>query len=161
MRFTSLGDSALLSTTVSDALGATIDEAPVLWTSDDPSVASVESTGWVRADGDGYAAGCDNCATVPNAFQRDIAQHLGKAYGFYIELDDRNYPFQVNPPEASAECAYTAIGQGVTYLNSFINRPFGTGVTSRPERWEHLAAEGDKIHKAFIHSYNYFKSRLE
>jgi predicted nucleic acid-binding Zn-ribbon protein len=29
------------------------------------------------------------------------------------------------------------------------------------ERWEHIAAEGDKVHKAFIHSYNYFKSQLK
>ena len=29
------------------------------------------------------------------------------------------------------------------------------------DRWEHLAAEGDKVHKAFVHSYNYFKSQLK
>ncbi len=86
-------------------------------------------------------------ANYCQAFQRNVAQHLDKPYGFYVELDDRNYPFQTNPPEASAECAYTAIGQGVTYLNSFINRPFGTGIQSRPQRWEHLARELPRIRR--------------
>jgi len=86
-------------------------------------------------------------ANYAHAFQRCVAQHLEKPFGFYVELDDRNYPFQVNPPEASAECAYTAIGQGVTYLNSFINQAFGTGVQSRPERWEHLARELPSIRR--------------
>ena len=86
-------------------------------------------------------------ANYAHAFQRCVAQHLEKPFGFYVELDDRNYPFQVNPPEASAECAYTAIGQGVTYLNSFINQAFGTGVQSRPERWEHLGRELPSIRR--------------
>ena len=58
--------------------------------------------------------------------------------GFYIELDDRNYPFQVNPIEASSECAYMAVSQGCHYINSFIHVVFGTGSGARPERWEHL-----------------------
>lgn len=33
--------------------------------------------------------------------------------------------------------------------------------TSGEDKWEQAAAEGDKIHKAFIHSYNYFKSQLK
>ncbi|MBM3497135.1 MAG: hypothetical protein FJX74_00550, partial [Armatimonadetes bacterium] len=80
-------------------------------------------------------------ANYAHAFQRNVAQHLGKPFGFYMELDDRNYPFQVNPPEASAECAFTAIGQGVNYLNSFINQAFATGCQSRPERWALLGEE--------------------
>ncbi|NLF18338.1 MAG: hypothetical protein GX595_13965, partial [Lentisphaerae bacterium] len=72
------------------------------------------------------------------AVHRAVAEHLGKPFGFYVELDDRNYPFQVNPVEASAECAWTAVGQGCRYLNTFIHSPFGTGHGARPERWEHL-----------------------
>jgi uncharacterized membrane protein len=86
-------------------------------------------------------------ANYAHAFQRCIAQHLDKPFGFYVELDDRNYPFQINPKEASAECAYTAVGQGVMYLNSFINRSFGTGVQSRPERWEFLGEELPRIRR--------------
>jgi len=86
-------------------------------------------------------------ANYCHAFQRCIAQHLHRPFGFYVELDDRNYPFQINPPEASAECAYTAVGQGVSYLNSFINQAFGTGVQSRPERWEYLASELPRIRR--------------
>ncbi|MBM4046728.1 MAG: hypothetical protein FJ279_16595 [Planctomycetes bacterium] len=82
------------------------------------------------------------------AVQRAIAEHLGKPAGFYVELDDRNYPFQINPVEASAECAWTAIGQGCRYLNSFINHAFGTGVGARPERWECLGREMRKIREA-------------
>ena len=80
-----------------------------------------------------------------HALQRAVAQHLDKPAGFYFELDDRNYPVQINPVEASAECAFTAVGQGCHYLNSFINRAFGTGVSSRPERWAHTGRELKKI----------------
>ncbi len=66
---------------------------------------------------------------------RGISQALDKPWGFYIELDDRNYPYQVNPPEASAECAFTALAAGANHLNSFILTGFGSGTTSRPERW--------------------------
>lgn len=69
------------------------------------------------------------------ACSRGISQALGKPWGFYLELDDRNYPYQVNPPEASAECAFTALAAGTNYLNSFILTGFGSGTTSRPERW--------------------------
>jgi len=69
------------------------------------------------------------------AASRGISQHLGQPWGFYVELDDRNYPFQINPPEATAECAFTALAHGADYLNSFIYTTFGTGTNSRPERW--------------------------
>lgn len=69
---------------------------------------------------------------------RHFARFLGRPMGFYVELDDRNYPLQINPKEASAECAYTALGQGADYLNSFIHAAFGTGNDARPERWDHL-----------------------
>ena len=72
------------------------------------------------------------------ALMRNVSQHLKKPWGFYVELDDRNYPMQINPVEASSECAMTAVAQGADYLNSFINVSFGTGVTARPERWAHL-----------------------
>ncbi|PIX45790.1 MAG: hypothetical protein COZ57_14295 [Armatimonadetes bacterium CG_4_8_14_3_um_filter_66_20] len=70
------------------------------------------------------------------AESRVISRALSKPWGFYVELDDRNYPYQVNPAEASAECAYTAVAAGADYLNSFILRTFGSGNTARPERWE-------------------------
>jgi hypothetical protein len=67
---------------------------------------------------------------------RDVSRALSIPWGFYVELDDRNWPFQKNPKEASAECAYTAVAHGAGYLNSFINQVTGTGCQSRPERWE-------------------------
>ena len=70
------------------------------------------------------------------SMMRAFAQHFGTPWGFYVELDDRNWPYQQNPKQASAECAFTAIAQGADYLNTFIHRGFGTGVSSRPERWE-------------------------
>jgi hypothetical protein len=79
------------------------------------------------------------------AFQRQIAQHLRKPWGFYFELDDRNWPFQQNPKQASAECAYEAIMHGANYLNSFIHLHFATGCDSRPERWEWTGQELRKI----------------
>lgn len=82
------------------------------------------------------------------AVQRTIAEHFSKPAGFYVELDDRNYPFQINPVEASSECAWTAIGQGCHYLNSFINVVARTGSGARPERWEHFGRELRKIRDA-------------
>ena len=29
------------------------------------------------------------------------------------------------------------------------------------DKWEALVAEGDKVHKAFVHSLNYFKSQMK
>lgn len=76
--------------------------------------------------------GCDFGLSI----MREYARHLGKPWGFYVELDDRNWPYQQNPPEASSECAWTAIAHGANYLNSFIHTGFGTGTSARPERWE-------------------------
>ncbi|MBU0606566.1 MAG: hypothetical protein KKI08_01715, partial [Armatimonadetes bacterium] len=79
------------------------------------------------------------------AFMRSLAQHLKKPWGFYAELDDRNWPFQQNPKEASAECAYEALLHGCDYLNSFIHLPFATGCDARPERWAWTAQELRKV----------------
>lgn len=76
---------------------------------------------------------------------REFARKLDMPWGFYVELDDRNWPYQQNPKEASGECAWTAVAQGADYLNSFIHRAFGTGVSSRPERWEFTGQELRKI----------------
>ena len=70
------------------------------------------------------------------AASRAMSRAMSEPWGFYIELDDRNWPFQQNPAEASAECAYAAVAAGADYLNSFIHRGFGTGNMARPERWE-------------------------
>lgn len=32
---------------------------------------------------------------------------------------------------------------------------------SGEDKWEALVAEGDKVQKAFVHSFNYFKSQLK
>ena len=69
-------------------------------------------------------------------YMRDVSRARRVPWGFYVELDDRNWPFQKNPKEASAECAFTAVARGADYLNSFINTVSGTGTQSRPERWE-------------------------
>jgi len=79
------------------------------------------------------------------AYMRSLSQHLHKPWGFYAELDDRNWPFQQNPKEASAECAYEAVLHGCDYLNSFIHLPFATGCDARPERWAWTARELRKI----------------
>ena len=33
--------------------------------------------------------------------------------------------------------------------------------SSGEDKWESLVAEGDKVQKAFVHSFNYFKSQLK
>ena len=34
-------------------------------------------------------------------------------------------------------------------------------VDAGEDKWEALVAEGEKVHKAFVHSVNYFKSQLK
>lgn len=33
--------------------------------------------------------------------------------------------------------------------------------TASEEKWDAMVAEGEKVHKAFVHSVNYFKSQLK
>ena len=75
-------------------------------------------------------------ASFAMTYMRDVSRARKVPWGFYMELDDRNWPFQQNPKEATAECGFTAIAHGADYLNSFINRVVSTGCQSRPERWE-------------------------
>ena len=79
---------------------------------------------------------------------RNVSQHLRKPWGFYVELDDRNYPLQINPVEASSECAMTAVAHGADYLNTFIYRTFATGCQARPKRWDHLGGTLRQIRAA-------------
>lgn len=74
-------------------------------------------------------------ASYGMSYMREVARARRKPWGFYVELDDRNWPFQQNPPEASAECAFTAVLHGADYLNTFIHRLAATGCGARPERW--------------------------
>ena len=70
------------------------------------------------------------------AFMWAVAAFHDRPMGFYVELDERNHPFQKIPKEATGELAYTAIGEGSHYLNTFIYGTFNTGTMARPERWE-------------------------
>ena len=75
-------------------------------------------------------------ASFAMAYMRDVARARDIPWGFYMELDDRNWPYQRNPREATAECGFTAVAHGAGYLNSFIHRVVATGCQARPERWE-------------------------
>jgi len=76
---------------------------------------------------------------------RTAAAYLDKPWGFYVEVDDRNWPFQKNPYNASSELGYMALAQGAGYLNTFITRPFGTGSGAREERWDDWGREMSKV----------------
>lgn len=56
LTLTALGDSARLTATVEDQEGRTISNATISWVSTDTTVASVGSSGWVVARGDGSAS---------------------------------------------------------------------------------------------------------
>jgi len=75
---------------------------------------------------------------------RAAADYLGKPWGFYVEMDDRNWPYQKNPYNASSELAYTALAQGADYINTFITAAFGTGM-ARAERWADWGQEMCKV----------------
>jgi len=77
---------------------------------------------------------------------RNVAQHYGVEFGFYVELDDRNYPIEAPHVRASNECAYTALAHGAHFLSLFIHVPFGAG--TRHERWDTLGHEFGKILKS-------------
>ncbi len=76
---------------------------------------------------------------------RGIAHSLGKTWGHYTEIDDRNYPYQVNPVEASSQHTYVALAEGVNYVNTFITRSFATGCGARDARWADFGREACKI----------------
>ncbi len=70
-------------------------------------------------------------------FMRAVCGYYDKPIGFFVEIDDRNYPIRVNPVEATGEVAYTAVGQGADFLGTYLYRVFSTlGGVVRPERWE-------------------------
>jgi len=71
-----------------------------------------------------------------SSYFRTAANYLDKPCGFYVEVDDRNWPYQKTPYNASSELAYTALAQGGDYINTFITVAFGEGHGARLERWE-------------------------
>lgn len=41
------------------------------------------------------------------------------------------------------------------------NEKLGELVAAGEDRWQKIEAESEKVYKAFVHSYNYFKSQLK
>ena len=79
---------------------------------------------------------------------RSLAQYYDKPYGFWVELDDRNYPHIVVSPKASGEIAYTSLAQGVDFLKTFINFPFSDSRWGiRKERFDAFGVEMNKFKK--------------
>lgn len=76
---------------------------------------------------------------------RVLARHYGKPLGFFVEIEDRNYPQILVPVNASVEVLYMALAQGVDYVKTFINLPHYHAPTQ--ERWDRLGQELRRINR--------------
>jgi len=82
------------------------------------------------------------------------------------QLDDMNA--QIDELEARARAGQAKLGatydQQVAQLRASSRaamKKIDEIRAAGDERWESLVAEGEKVQKAFVHSFNYFKSQLK
>jgi DNA repair ATPase RecN len=82
------------------------------------------------------------------------------------QLDELNA--QISELEAKAEAGTAELGKKYEEQVSHLRELSGSAKQKMDEireasedKWEALVAEGEKVHKAFVHSVNYFKSQLK
>jgi len=82
------------------------------------------------------------------------------------QLDHLNQ--QIDALEAKAQQAtgeakqqYTARVNELKEMAKPAQQKLGELVAAGEDRWHKVEAESEKVYKAFVHSYNYFKSQLK
>lgn len=71
--------------------------------------------------------------------------------------------FEAKAQKASGEAKEQATAR-VAQLREMArpaNEKLGELVAAGEERWHRIEAESEKVYKAFVHSFNYFKSQLK
>jgi len=82
------------------------------------------------------------------AAYRQLGRKFDKRIGFFIQLDDRDYPQDVEPIRAPAELAYTAIGQGAKDFHLMFKPTFAGNFGLREEKWDDFGGQLVKIRQA-------------
>ncbi|MGC8805190.1 MAG: hypothetical protein ACP5QD_04575, partial [Candidatus Ratteibacteria bacterium] len=76
---------------------------------------------------------------------RNLASYYKKQLGFFVQLDDRDYPHDIEPIKAPCEILYTAIGHGAKTFHLMYKPTFSNVFGLRQERWELFGKELKKI----------------
>ena len=79
---------------------------------------------------------------------RNLARYYKKQLGFFIQLDDRDFPHDIEPLRAPCEILYTAIGQDAKTFHLMYKPTFSNTFGLRQERWEVFGKELKRIRKA-------------
>lgn len=71
--------------------------------------------------------------------------------------------FEAKAREASGEAKekYAARAEQLREMARPAQQKLGELVAAGEDRWQRLEDESNKVYKAFVHSYNYFKSQLK
>ncbi|MCM8815281.1 MAG: glutamine amidotransferase [Candidatus Omnitrophica bacterium] len=79
---------------------------------------------------------------------RNLAGYYKKQLGFFVQLDDRDYPHDIEPIKAPCEILYTAIGQNAKTFHLMYKPSFSNVFGLRQERWELFGKELKRIRRA-------------
>jgi hypothetical protein len=82
------------------------------------------------------------------------------------QIDDLNgqidkLSLKVKGANAELHAKYDVQMKELRKLSRAANKKMEEIKDSGEDKWEALVAEGDKVQKAFVHSFNYFKSQLK
>ena len=100
-------------------------------------------------------------AKVSNESKRD--QYVKKMKKQLTQLNAKLDEVEADSRQFSTETR-KKLEQQMTHLRELAksaNKQFEHFKGASEDQWDRLVREGDKIQKAFIHSYNYFKSQLK
>jgi ribosome recycling factor len=90
-------------------------------------------------------------------------EYIGKMKKQLDELNTQLSELESKGAEAQAEFTekhQEQIAQVREHYNSALMKMSEIKSASE-DKWESLVADGEKVHKAFVHSFNYFKSQLK
>lgn len=79
---------------------------------------------------------------------RNLAGYYRKQLGFFVQLDDRDYPCDIEPLKAPCEILYTAIAHNAKTFHLMYKPTFSVNFGPRQERWELFGKELKRIRKA-------------
>lgn len=79
---------------------------------------------------------------------RNLASYYKKQLGFFVQLDDRDYPHDIEPIKAPCEILYTAIAHNAKTFHTMYKPTFSNNFGLRQERWEIFGKELKRIRKA-------------
>ncbi|HPP67055.1 MAG TPA: hypothetical protein PKX05_03970, partial [bacterium] len=79
---------------------------------------------------------------------RNLATYYKKQLGFFVQIDDRDYPDDIEPIKAPCEILYTSIGQNAKTFHLMYKPTFSVNFGPRQKRWELFGKELKRIRQA-------------